>query len=294
MLCLVGGAANAEENRRVLVLYEQGGAATVITLIDREIWKVLEKQTTYHVDLYVGCMETNLFVGPVSQREIRYWYPQKYRDQLDVIVAVGGTPIHFMIDAHEKNFPGLPIVISGTGENWSSRTELDSQFTASWMNPNPVRTLDVALQLQPDPRNVIVVNRVVPLHRSLEDSFRNSLGVYENRLKFNYLSGLPMSSLLPRLRQAPKHTVVLFGAINRDATGQRLISTTQSLPAVIGASNAPDFVLDDVSVGRGSGGGLPNQLCLARPCRRGRRHEDSWRAKTSKHAYHEGREPLFV
>src|SRR3981189_3028345 len=70
----------------------------------------------------------------------------------------------------------------------------------------------------------------------------------ENRrvLKLTYLNGLPMSSLLPQLRQAPNHMVVLFGAINQDAMGQRFISTTQSLPAGVGATNAPGFVLNDV------------------------------------------------
>jgi PAS domain S-box-containing protein len=79
----------------------------------------------------------------------------------------------------------------------------------------------------------------------------------ENRrvLKLTYLNVLPMSSLLPQLRQAPNHMVVLFGAINQDAMGQRFISTTQSLPAGVGATNAPGFVLNDVSVGRDSVGG---------------------------------------
>src|SRR5260370_13645605 len=105
------GAANAEENRRVLVLYEQGRSAAAVALIDREIRGVLEKQTTYHIDLYLEYMENNLFVDPVSQQEIRDWYLQKYRDhQPDVIIAAGGPPIHFMIDAKPQNFPGIPIV----------------------------------------------------------------------------------------------------------------------------------------------------------------------------------------
>src|SRR6266403_2151917 len=117
--CLVlsqgGWAARAEESRRVLVLYEQGRSAAAVALVDREIRGVLEKQTTYHIDLYVVYMETNLFVDPGSQQRIREWYLQKYRDhQPDVIIAAGATPIQFMIEAHEKNFPSVPIVICGT------------------------------------------------------------------------------------------------------------------------------------------------------------------------------------
>jgi len=258
--CLVlsqaAGAANAEENRRVLVLYEQGRSAAAVALVDREIREVLEKQTTYHIDLYVEYMETNLFADPASQQRIRDWYLQKYHDhQPDVIIAAGATPIQFMLEAHEKNFPGVPIVICGTTENWSDHPKLDSHFTGTWLDPDPARTLDVALRLQPGTKQVIVVNGAAPRDRSLELLFRMSLHGYEDKLKFIYLTGLPMSSLLPQLRQAPNHTVILFGAINQDATGQRFITATQSFPMVLGAANAPVFVLGDVLVGQGSVGG---------------------------------------
>jgi len=83
----------------VLVIYEQGRSSPGVALIDREIRAILEKQTTYHIDLYVEYMETNLFTDPVSQQKIREWYLQKYRDhQPDVIITAGRTPIHFMIE----------------------------------------------------------------------------------------------------------------------------------------------------------------------------------------------------
>jgi len=122
--------AGAEDNRHVLVFYEQGRSSAAVTLIDYEIREVLEEQTTYHIDLYVEYMETNLFIDPVSQQKIREWYLQKYRNyQPDVIIAAGNTPIHFIIHAHQKSFPGVPIIICGTTENWTNRTKLDSLST---------------------------------------------------------------------------------------------------------------------------------------------------------------------
>jgi hypothetical protein len=85
-------AANAEENRRVLVLYEQGRSAAAVALVDREIREVFEKQTTYHSDLRVEYMETNLFVDPGSQQRIGEWYLQKYRDHQP---DVGGNVISY-------------------------------------------------------------------------------------------------------------------------------------------------------------------------------------------------------
>ena len=247
---------SAEDNRRVLVFYEQGRSSPGVALIDREIRAVLEKQTIYHIDLYVEYMETNLFTDPVSQQKIREWYLQKYRDhQPDVIIAAGRTPIHFMIEEHQKSFPGVPVIVCGTTENWKNRPELDSMFTGTWLEVDSAKTLDVALKLQPDTRQVLVVNGIGALDKALEDSFRRALRVYEDRLSFTYLSGLPMSTLLPKLKHAPDHTIILYGAISQDTTGKRFIPATQSLPVTVGAANAPIFVLGDVLVGQGSVGG---------------------------------------
>jgi len=64
-----------------------------------------------------------------------------------------------------------------------------------------------------------------------------------------------MSTLLPQLQHAPDHTIILYGSISQDTTGKRFIPATQSLPMVVGAANAPIFVLGDVLVGQGSVGG---------------------------------------
>jgi PAS domain S-box-containing protein len=249
-------AAGPQENRRVLIFYEQGLSTNTVAIIDREIREVLEKQTSYHIDLYVEYMETTLFADSASQQKISEWYLEKYRDhQPDVIIAVGARPIHFMIDAHQKNFPGVPIVICGTTENWTNRSELDSLFTGTWVHLDPAKTLDAALKLQPGTEQVFVVNGASPLDKSLEALFRKTFPPYEDRLRFTYLSGLPMSALLPRLQHVPNHTIVFFGAINQDGTGARFLPATESLPLVVGVANAPIFVLADVLVGQGSVGG---------------------------------------
>jgi hypothetical protein len=62
--------ASAQENRRVLVLHEQGRSATAVASIDREIREVFEKQANYQIDLYVEYMDANLFVDPVSRQRI--------------------------------------------------------------------------------------------------------------------------------------------------------------------------------------------------------------------------------
>jgi ABC-type uncharacterized transport system substrate-binding protein len=256
LLWPASAAAKPQETRRVLVFYDQGRSTAAIALMDSEIHKILEKQTTYHLELYVEYMESTLFVEPGAQDKIRAWYGEKYRNhQPDVIIAEGEAPVQFMIGFHAKYFPNVPIVLCGSLQNWTGSSKLDSQFTGTWLQPSPEKTVDAALQLQPGTQQVIVLNGSSSLDKGVEDVIRKSLHSYEDKLKLTYLSGLPMSALLPMIRDTPNHTIILYGAITQDGTGTRFIAATQSLPMIIRAANAPVFTMAESMLGQGAVGG---------------------------------------
>jgi PAS domain S-box-containing protein len=263
ILWLTIATANAEENQRVLVLYEQGRSAAAVALADREIHEVLDKQTAHHIDLYIEYMNTDLIPEPGAQEKIRGLILQKYRDrQPDVIIAAGPAAVQFMIDVHQKEFPGVPIVICGSTKNKSHPTQLDPSFTGAWVDLDPAKILELAIKLRPDTKQVFVVNGSAPADIVYDAQFREALHGYENRFKFTYLSGLPMSSLLPQLSVLPDHSIILFGAIRKDATGTRFIPSKQSLPMVVNASSAPIFVFADVLVIPGVVGGYVSKYAL--------------------------------
>jgi PAS domain S-box-containing protein len=201
-------------------------------------------------------MDTNLFSESVSQRNFREWYIQKYQNyQPDVIIACGPTPIQFMTESHNIYFHDVPVVICGSFQEPPDNLTHDSQFTGTWLVPEPAKTLDLALQLQTDIKRVVVVNGAAPYDRQVENVIHHSLQRYEDRMQFTYLRDLTMASLLAQVRDTPSHTIVLFGSVSQDATGRHFFSATQSLPMVMGAANAPVYTLADTLVGQGSVGG---------------------------------------
>ena len=108
--------------------------AAAVALADREIHDVLDKQTAHHVDLYIEYMNTDLIPEPGAQEKIRGLILQKYRDrQPDVIIAAGPAAVQFIVDVHQKEFPGVPIVICGSTRNKSHPAQLDPSFTGAWV-----------------------------------------------------------------------------------------------------------------------------------------------------------------
>ena len=172
-----------------------------------------------------------------------------------MIIAAGPTPIQFMIDLHSKYFDDVPVVICCSYQQVPDVLKRDPDFTGTWLVPDPAKTLDVALQLQPDTKQVIVINGSLARDRQAENIIRRSLQKYETKIQFTYLNNFSMASLLTQIRDTPRHTIILFGSVSQDATGHHFISATQSLPMVIAAANAPVFTLADTLVGQGSVGG---------------------------------------
>ena len=244
-----------KEVKRVLVFYEMGLSSPAVALIDHEMIATLEG-SRYQIELYREYLETTLFDAPAVQEELRESYIRKYQDRRpDLIIALGPSPLQFMVDAHEQFFSGIPIVFGGTSEPQADNPTLDPHFTGCWEKFEPEKTLDVALRLQPGSRQVVVVGGMLAYDQHLEAIYRERLHGYESSLEFTYLTDLDMPSLLERLKHLPDHTIVLYTHIGMDAKGTKYISASQAGPMVSTAANAPVFGPSDVDLGHGQVGG---------------------------------------
>jgi PAS domain S-box-containing protein len=250
------GAEPLEEVRRVLIVNAYSPITSPgVAVIDQAIVAGLEK-APYQIELYHEELESTLFPDEASQRDFREWFIRRYSDRRpDVIIAVGPDPLKFLLESHEKSFPNVPIIFCGSTEEMLDELKLDSHFTGVWGEATPDETLEAALRLQPSTRHVVVVGGVAAYDRKLESITKASLQKYQSKLELTYLTDLDMPTLLDRLRHLPSNTIVYHTSIMRDAAGSRFIDASQSVPLVVGAANAPVFVVDDVDIGKGTVGG---------------------------------------
>jgi signal transduction histidine kinase len=247
-------AAQVKEVRRVLFLYTEGPFNPYTTRIEQEIRAALEK-SPYQVETYAEYLQSALFPDAASQQEIRAWYIGKYRHrQPDLIIAIDSGALKFMVDWHERFFPGIPIVFCGADEELDN-PKLDSSFAGVWIVPHFAKTVDAALQLQPGTKHVVVVGGSGPADWGYQTLARKELRSYESRLQFTYLTDLEMPALLERLKRLLPDTIVLYITFTRDAAGTPFVEATQALPMIVAAANAPVFALLDVLVGQGAVGG---------------------------------------
>src|SRR5580704_17035978 len=189
-------SAQLKQTRRVLVFSEIGRSSPGVALIEQELHAALDETSPYDVEFYSESLETTLFPDESSQNKLRNLYIRKYETrQPDLIIAVGPSPIQFMVKVHKRFFPDIPIVFCASSEEQAGHPMLDSRFTGVWMTIEAAKTVEAALRMQPSTRSVVVVGGVAPFDKHVEDIVRESLRSYEGQIEFTYLTDLDIQTL---------------------------------------------------------------------------------------------------
>lgn len=248
--------AQLQPIRRVLILNELGIVSSPgYREIDEAAFAALQK-SRYQIELYNESLEVTLFPDTASQRRFRAEFIRRYSNRKpDVIIAAGPASLKFIAELHDGFFAETPVVFCGNLEEVLASLKLNVHFTGVWGEPQPEKTLQAALQLLPNTKHVVVAGGIGEFDREFQAIAKKGFQNYSSKLDFTYLTDLAMPALLERLKHLPSDTIIYHTAITQDALGERFVDSTQSVPLVVGAANAPVFVMDDVDFRAGAVGG---------------------------------------
>ncbi len=206
------------------------------------------------MEFYSESLNLSQFPGPDHDGVLRDQFQRKYaKTRPDLIVAVMGPSLDFLL-RHRGLFPGVPVVVCGVDRSDLEGKALGANVTGVVVKRDFAPTLEIALRLQPDTRTVFVVGGASGYDRYLQAIARRDFAPFERRVSITYLTGLPMSDLLPRLSRLPPNSVVQYLTLFADGAGRAFIPH-EALSQVAGAANAPVYVSLDQYLGRGVVGG---------------------------------------
>jgi hypothetical protein len=75
----------------------------------------------------------------------------------DVLIAVANPVLQFALEHRDELFPGVPIVFADVDHRDVEGKKLPPDVTGLWMAWDYQRTLELALQLQPETREIVCV-----------------------------------------------------------------------------------------------------------------------------------------
>jgi PAS domain S-box-containing protein len=246
-----GSAAAPSPPKNVLVLY---------SFTDRRAQDDLEilKSTTRSrvdtpVDFHVEYLGSARFDAPGYEKAVTESLASVYGGKkIDLVIAEFYPALRFAVDHRQELFPGAPIVFSSVPPKRLEGQKLWPGVTGVTMNVDLPGTIDLALRLQPDTKNAVVVVGTAETDRYWGAVIDQDLRQHQSRLNVIDLLGLPPDQLLKQVSALPPHTVVFFQAIPEEEA-QPVVGAREIVSTI--AQRFPTYCFINRCLGHGAIGG---------------------------------------
>jgi hypothetical protein len=196
--------------RRVLVLYSDERLLPANIIVDEAIRATFAVESSNPVEFHSEFLDVTRFPGEAQQQRERDFFRDKYRERPpDVVIAGGGPALEFLLKYRAVLFADVPIVHCAV-EALPKEMMPDAKIVGIPMLRAAASTLELALSLQPDTRNVAVVAGSAPQDLESAEQFRRETPTFGDRVGFTWLTNLSLPDLRGELSRLPDHTVVLY------------------------------------------------------------------------------------
>jgi len=251
-------AAPPKETKRVLILYSLDRWHPAHNMTDRAMRKVFQENSRFDIREYAEYLDLGRFHGPEHVRAMAEFLRRKYAAlKIDVIVTIYPDALDFLLREKGRLFSGVPIVAAEVIKSYAEDLEhspVRRRVTAAVLPDNASAIIADVLRLKPGTQRFALVGGSAPVDAMCDTLIRSALKKYEGRFELIDLTKLSMSETLARVSVLPPDTVVLYGSIVRDGSGQSFVPR-DVLTLVSRAANAPVFGLYDSLFGHGIVGG---------------------------------------
>ena len=242
-------------DKKVLFLY--GDKSNGIMMGYRDVVQsAIRSGSPDRITFYEEYMDLSQYSGDDYLSLVRSFYRQKYQGQkFDLIIAQAGSVLSFLAKYGDELFPGTPVVFGTLEKSRIEGLKLGPNITGVLVDVGFGATLEAALRMQPDTRNVLVVSGSSQIDDKNLTKAQTQFHSFAGRVEFTYLTGLPMEELEQRLAHLPEHTIIFYITVYRDGAGHAF-TLMDSLARVARASRFPTYSIIDRLIEAGSIGGF--------------------------------------
>src|SRR5262249_42828356 len=180
---LFGRAQQSAAPKRALALYWYNKDFPVNVGFDRAFQAALQSASAGTVEYYPEYLESDRFPGENQSLLLHDYLRRKYANfAIDVVVASGYAPLHFLLKHRDDLFPHTPIVFV-TGRPTTEELAAGLGVSGIICYPTHRKTLALALKLHPDTENVFVISGTLERDKKFEKHAQEELQGYESRVK---------------------------------------------------------------------------------------------------------------
>ena len=258
VLCLfvVGQAQSSLAGKRVLVLYWYNKDYPGNVAFDETFQSTLKALGSNQIEYYPEYLESNRFPGDEQSAVLRDYLQRKYADRtVDVVVAVSDASLDFLLKYRAELFPQSPLVYVAIKRLTAEQLSAGPGMTGIIPANSHRETLDLALSLHPDTQQVFVVSGTPEHDKRFETIAREQFRPYGDRLRFSYLTDLPLEELIGQTKSLPKHSLIFYLWQQTQNEHGEFLETYDTLAAFAANASAPIYGMGTGNLGKGIVGG---------------------------------------
>ncbi len=248
-------ATEQEDPKQVLIIFSHPFGMPWQDEISRIIYKTFKADPDIKTKIYAeypGISQTydDDYIGCLIEL-----YQHKYRNsKIDLILAIDTAVSIFLLNYGTTLFPDIPIVPI-SNKTIAVQSRMKPNWTSIFPEKKIKETIDTAVRLQPETRNIAVISGSSKTDRAIEKEARQIFMEYNNYFNFIYLTDLPMEQILEEVAALPEHTIILYLLTLVDGAGKAFVPK-EILKDITAAANAPVYALWDILMGSGVTGGF--------------------------------------
>jgi PAS domain S-box-containing protein len=244
-----------ERSKTVLAIYSDERLLPANQALDTALRDSLGLETDNPPAYLSEFLDVSRFGSSAYDKLVSDFFRNKYAGQhLDVIIAAGPLAFQFLRRHQADLFTGIPVVLCGVDRDFSQTQPLPPNFVGVPIAIEPLPTIELALRLQPDAREIVIVTGASEFDRSWEATLRSDLPHLQTSVPIRYLSGLPLDDVLRELSRLSPNSIVYSPGLFRDGAGTTYIPR-KVLRRMAVASTAPIYGSYSTHVGAGIVGG---------------------------------------
>ncbi|MBE0574795.1 MAG: response regulator [Desulfuromonadales bacterium] len=242
------------ERPKILVLDAYPRGLPIPEGINRGILAALKEKGFSVADVFIENLD--LARTPTSDYRISIVNLLRHKladKRVEIVITNGALATEFMAKEGKDLFPDA-TVLALISPNYQILSPAYVRVMNIPWQVDPAGTLDVALDLFPETRQVFVVtganDRILPFLDEAKEAF----GSREGKLNFEYSNKMTHEEMLQRVASLPKNTIVIYSPFFSDSTGRTFVPA-EVVVNVCKVANSPVFATLEEYLGSGIVGG---------------------------------------
>ena len=191
---LIGGVSSKADAqaKRVLLLYPYDDVHPSTVSAGAAMRNRLVEKSPSKIEIYSAFLDLAQFRAEADARRSAEYLAEKFAGKsLDLIMPMNSEAERFLLIYREIIGPNVPGVFCCVRPEVANAIDRPKDITGIYSEFDTNKTIELARQLQPDARNLVIVSGSSEIDRGWLASLRKGVEPYEKQLKTEYWIGSP-------------------------------------------------------------------------------------------------------